>query len=73
MSLGEWSIARRAGVPNERITLEGIGKTEADLQAAAEASVAGDPLRWIAIESVEHPGKLSLRDQDLAWLGALVA
>ncbi len=27
VSRGEWSIARRAGIPNERISLEGIGKT----------------------------------------------
>ena len=27
VSRGEWALARRAGVPNERITLEGIGKT----------------------------------------------
>ena len=28
---GEWAIARRAGVPHERITIEGIGKTDAVL------------------------------------------
>src|SRR5689334_7423971 len=34
VSRGEWSIASRAGVPNGRITFEGIGKTDADLAAA---------------------------------------
>ena len=48
VSRGEWALARRAGVPNERITLEGIGKTPADLRAAARAAAtasrcAGSP------------------------------
>ena len=40
-----------AGLPNERVTLEGIGKTDADLRAAVRAAAAGDPLRWVAVES----------------------
>ena len=36
---------RRAGVPNERITLEGIGKTPADLRAAVRAAADGPPAR----------------------------
>jgi diaminopimelate decarboxylase len=59
VSRGEWAIARRAGVPNERITLEGIGKTAADLRAAARASAAGEPLRWVAIESPEEAAALA--------------
>jgi diaminopimelate decarboxylase len=51
VSRGEWSLARRAGIANAAITLEGIGKTEADLRAAVRASAAGDPLRWVAVES----------------------
>ena len=51
VSRGEWSLARRAGLPNDAITLEGIGKTEADLRAAVRAAAAGQPLRWVAIES----------------------
>ena len=51
VSRGEWAVARRAGVPNERITLEGIGKTDADLRAAVRAAAEGAPLRWVAIES----------------------
>lgn len=54
MSRGEWAIARRAGVPNARITLEGVGKTDADLRAAVRSAADGDPLRWIAIESVDE-------------------
>ena len=36
VSRGEWSVATKAGVPDDRITLEGVGKTDADLHA-------GDP------------------------------
>jgi diaminopimelate decarboxylase len=54
VSRGEWATARRAGLPNERITLEGIGKSAADLRAAVRAAAAGDPLRWVAIESPEE-------------------
>ena len=63
VSSGEWAVARRAGIPNARITLEGVGKTAADLRAAVQTSAAGDPLRWIAVESPE----------ELAALGALAS
>jgi diaminopimelate decarboxylase len=59
VSRGEWSIAARAGVPNARTTLEGIGKTPADLRAAALAAAAGDPLLWVAIESPEEAAALA--------------
>ena len=59
VSRGEWALARRAGVPNQRITLEGIGKTPADLRAAARAARDGEPLRWIAIESPEEAAALA--------------
>ena len=59
VSRGEWALARRAGVPNERITLEGIGKTPADLRAAARAARDGEPLRWIALESPEEAAALA--------------
>ncbi|MGZ9276618.1 MAG: diaminopimelate decarboxylase [Candidatus Limnocylindrales bacterium] len=59
VSRGEWTEARRAGVPNERITLEGVGKTQADLRAAARAAADGAPLRWIAIESPEEATALA--------------
>jgi diaminopimelate decarboxylase len=58
VSRGEWAVARRAGVPNERITLEGVGKTDADLRAACDAAAGGDPLRWIAIESLDEADAL---------------
>jgi diaminopimelate decarboxylase len=54
VSRGEWALARRAGLPNERITLEGVGKTPADLRDAARAAADGAPLRWIALESPEE-------------------
>lgn len=59
VSRGEWAQARRAGVPNERTTLEGIGKTAADLAAAARAASEGAPLRWIAVESPEEAAALA--------------
>jgi diaminopimelate decarboxylase len=59
VSRGEWSIATRAGVRNERITLEGIGKTAADLRAAALAAANGDPPMWVALESPEEAAALA--------------
>jgi diaminopimelate decarboxylase len=59
VSRGEWAQATRAGVPNERTTLEGIGKTPLDLRAAARAAAGGQALRWIAIESPEEAGALA--------------
>jgi len=63
VSSGEWATARRAGIPNARITLEGVGKTASDLRAAVRAAAAGEPLRWVAVESPE----------ELAALGDLAA
>jgi diaminopimelate decarboxylase len=54
VSRGEWAIARRAGLANDRITLEGVGKTDADLRAALAATADGRPLRWLAIESLDE-------------------
>ena len=54
VSRGEWAAARRAGVPNSRISLEGIGKTDADLGAAVRAVVDGEPLLWVAVESADE-------------------
>jgi diaminopimelate decarboxylase len=59
VSRGEWALARRAGVANEAITLEGIGKTDADLRAVARAAAAGEPLRWVALESAEEASALA--------------
>ena len=55
VSRGEWAIARRAGVPDARTTLEGIGKTDADLRDAVRATAAGrDGLLWVALESADE-------------------
>ena len=43
VSSGEWAAARAAGLPNDRITLEGVGKSTADLRAAVRACAAGQP------------------------------
>jgi diaminopimelate decarboxylase len=59
VSRGEWAAARRAGVPNARISLEGIGKGQADLRAAVRAAVDGDPLAWIAVESPDEAAALA--------------
>jgi diaminopimelate decarboxylase len=64
VSRGEWALARAAGVPNRRITLEGIGKTDADLRAAVRAAVDGDPMLWLALESPDEAavlGRLAAR------------
>jgi diaminopimelate decarboxylase len=58
VSRGEWAIARKAGLPNGRITLEGVGKTDADLRAACAAAGRGEPPRWIAIESLDEAAAL---------------
>jgi diaminopimelate decarboxylase len=59
VSRGEWALARRAGIPNAAMTLEGIGKTDADLRAAARAAADGDPLRWVSIESPDEAAALA--------------
>ena len=61
VSRGEWAAARRAGLPNGRITLEGIGKTAADLRAAVSAAAEGAPLRWVAVESADELDALSVQ------------
>lgn len=59
VSRGEWAVARRAGVPNRNVTLEGIGKSDADLRAAVAAAAGGDPLRWVAVESVDEAAAIA--------------
>lgn len=59
VSRGEWAVATKAGLPNARITLEGVGKTDADLRAACEAAARGDALRWVAIESMDEAEALA--------------
>jgi diaminopimelate decarboxylase len=59
VSRGEWAIASKAGVPNARITLEGIGKTDHDLRGVVRAARAGQPLRWTALESADEATALA--------------
>jgi diaminopimelate decarboxylase len=54
VSRGEWAIARRAGLADAEIALEGVGKTDADLRAAVQAAADGHPLRWLAVESADE-------------------
>jgi diaminopimelate decarboxylase len=61
VSRGEWAAARAAGIPNARITLEGVGKTPGDLAAAVKAAAGGDPLLWTAIESADEGDELADR------------
>lgn len=59
VSRGEWTAARKAGIPDDRISLEGVGKAPADLRAAVRAAARGTPLRWVALESVEETAELA--------------
>ncbi|HET7727220.1 MAG TPA: hypothetical protein VFK54_07830 [Candidatus Limnocylindrales bacterium] len=54
VSRGEWALARAAGVTNDAITLEGVGKTDADLGAAVRTAARGEPLAWVAVESADE-------------------
>ncbi len=54
VSRGEWAIARRAGVPNARITFEGIGKTDEGLAAVVRAAARSEPPAWLAVETPEE-------------------
>jgi diaminopimelate decarboxylase len=60
VSSGEWAAVRAAGLENGRITLEGIGKSAADLRAAVRAAAEGHPLRWVAVESPEELDALAV-------------
>jgi diaminopimelate decarboxylase len=59
VSSGEWAAATAAGLGNDLITLEGIGKTDDDLEAAVAAATRGRPLRWVTLESPEEADRLS--------------
>lgn len=58
VSTGEWSYARSAGVTNDLVTFEGIGKTDAHLEYAVAQAAAGQPPRWLAVESAQEVGRL---------------
>jgi diaminopimelate decarboxylase len=59
VSRGEWTVASQAGIPNRRIALEGIGKTDADLRAVVRAAERDDPVLWTALESAEEAAVLA--------------
>lgn len=59
VSRGEWAVARAGGVPDAATTLEGVGKTDADLRAAVRAAADGHPLRWVAVESADESAALT--------------
>ncbi len=59
VSGGEWATARAAGVPADRTTFEGVGKTDADLLAVVDAAASGAPLRWVAVESADELDRLA--------------
>jgi diaminopimelate decarboxylase len=59
VSGGEWASARAAGVAADRTTFEGVGKTDADLLAIVDAAAAGEPLRWVAVESADELDRLA--------------
>lgn len=54
VSVGEWRQAARAGLPNERITFEGIGKGDDQLEQIINTAAEGTPLCWTAVESPEE-------------------
>jgi len=58
VSRGEWRHARAADVAHEHISLEGIGKTDSDLELAVQEAAAGRPCRWLAIESPDEAERL---------------
>jgi diaminopimelate decarboxylase len=61
VSRGEWRAARAAGLPNDRISLEGVGTSDADLAGAVRAAATGGPLLWTALESPEEAGAIADR------------
>ncbi len=65
VSRGEWALANRAGIANADITLEGVGKTDADLRAAARAAADGRPLRWVSLESADEAAALARAVREL--------
>ncbi|MHB8393950.1 MAG: type III PLP-dependent enzyme domain-containing protein [Candidatus Dormibacteria bacterium] len=54
VSAGEWAAATKAGLPNHLISLEGIGKTDSELEMAVETATKGEPLRWVTVESSDE-------------------
>jgi diaminopimelate decarboxylase len=59
VSAGEWRHARAAGVANESVAFEGLGKTDAQLELVVRETAAGRPLRWLGIESGQEAAVLA--------------
>ncbi|HYI22871.1 MAG TPA: hypothetical protein VEX62_09580, partial [Candidatus Limnocylindrales bacterium] len=59
VSRGELELAERAGATADRMVLEGIGKTDADLVNAARRSARGAPLSWVSLETPEDAAVLA--------------
>jgi diaminopimelate decarboxylase len=59
VSLGEWRLARTAGVDDGRTALSGIGKTERDLAQVVAAARTKRPLLWVSIESEDEARALA--------------
>lgn len=59
VSGGELALAQRAGVPVERVALEGIGKSGGDLARVAQLARRGTPLLWVSLESAEEAAELA--------------
>jgi diaminopimelate decarboxylase len=53
VSRGEIDLALRAGLAPADIVLEGIGKTPADLDRAADLARRATPLAWVSLETTE--------------------
>jgi diaminopimelate decarboxylase len=71
VSAGEWRLARRAGLPNAALSFEGIGKTDQELEMAVRATLEGQPLRWLSVESADELQALSRlwRELTAGWHG----
>jgi diaminopimelate decarboxylase len=59
VSTGEWQCAREAGLPNDAVVFEGIGKTDAQLEYAVAEAAAGRPVRWLVLESAAEAAQLA--------------
>jgi diaminopimelate decarboxylase len=59
VSRGEIGLALRAGLPPDRIVLEGIGKSDEDLARAAALAARKTPLAWVSLESTEDAAALA--------------
>ena len=59
VSTGEWRHARAAGVANDAVAFEGIGKSDAQLGFAVTEAAAGRPVRWLALESGQEAAVLA--------------